>query len=150
MHARRGGRQAVDEEADAPEEHECDADPWLRRDIRTAEQTIREATGADPRPLFRCPYGSGAEDERVLSAIEELGYRHIGWDVDPRDWEEGRGVDELVELVLARVVDFGDGATVLLHSWPTVTAESIGRVLDDLRAVGAEFVPCWSEATPAG
>ena len=36
------------------------------------------------------------DDPRVLAAIEELGYRHVGWDEDPFDWEEGRTVDELV------------------------------------------------------
>jgi len=108
------------------------SDELLRHDITKAEATIRETTGVDPKPWFRCPFGAGMDDPRVLAAIEELGYRHIGWDADPRDWEEGRTVDELVHCV-------GPGI-VLLHAWPAVTAEGLGRVIADLRDRGAEFV----------
>jgi peptidoglycan/xylan/chitin deacetylase (PgdA/CDA1 family) len=109
-------------------------DDWLRRDIRRAEETILEITGVDPKPWFRCPFGSGMDDPRVLAAIEELGYRHVGWDVDPFDWEAGRTVDELVE----RVVTGGEGI-VLLHAWPAVTAEGLGRVIAALEDRGVEF-----------
>ena len=108
------------------------SDEWLRRDIAKAEATISETTGIDPKPWFRCPFGSGMDDPRVLAAIEELGYRHVGWDEDPFDWEEGRTVDELVAGV-------GPGI-VLLHAWPAVTADGLGRVIADLRERGAEFV----------
>ena len=109
------------------------SDEWLRRDIRRAEQTIVEITGLDPRPWFRCPFGSGMDDPRVLAATEELGYRHVGWDVDPFDWEEGRTADELVERVVP-----GEGI-VLLHAWPAVTAEGLERVIAGLRERGADF-----------
>ena len=108
-------------------------DDWLRRDIRRAEATILEITGVDPKPWFRCPFGSGMDDPRVLAAIEELGYRHVGWDVDPFDWEDGRTLDELVERVVP-----GEGI-VLLHAWPAVTAEGLGRVIAGLEDRGAEF-----------
>jgi len=110
------------------------SDEWLREDIRRAEGTILEITGVDPKPWFRCPFGSGMNDPRVLAAIEELGYRHVGWEVDPFDWEEGRTADELVERVVP-----GDGI-VLLHAWPAVTAEGLGRVIAGLRERGAELV----------
>jgi peptidoglycan-N-acetylglucosamine deacetylase len=105
---------------------------WVRRDIAKAEETILATTGVDPKPWFRCPFGAGMDDPRVLAAIEELGYQHVGWEHDPRDWEEGRTVDELVAGV-------GPGI-VLLHAWPTVTADGLGRVIAGLREQGAEFV----------
>jgi peptidoglycan/xylan/chitin deacetylase (PgdA/CDA1 family) len=107
-------------------------DEGLRRDIAKAESTIGATTGVDPKPWFRCPFGAGMDDPRVLAAIEELGYRHVGWDHDPRDWDEGRTVDELVAGV-------GPGI-VLLHAWPAVTADGLERVIADLRGRGAEFV----------
>lgn len=107
-------------------------DDGLRRDIAKAEQTILDTTGVDPKPWFRCPFGAGMDDPRVLAAIEELGYRHVGWEHDPRDWDEGRTVDELVAGV-------GPGI-VLLHAWPTVTADGLGRVIAGLRERGAGFV----------
>jgi peptidoglycan-N-acetylglucosamine deacetylase len=107
------------------------SDEWLRRDIAKAEETIVATTGVDPKPWFRCPFGSGMDDPRVLAAIEELGYRHVGWDANPVDWE-ARSVDELV-------AGAGPGI-VLLHAWPTVTADGLGRVIAGLRERGAEFV----------
>jgi peptidoglycan/xylan/chitin deacetylase (PgdA/CDA1 family) len=100
-------------------------DDGLRRDIAKAEETILATTSVDPKPWFRCPFGAGMDDPRVLAAIEELGYQHVGWD-------EGRTVDELVAGV-------GPGI-VLLHAWPTVTAEGLGLVIAGLRDQGAEFV----------
>jgi peptidoglycan-N-acetylglucosamine deacetylase len=114
-------------------------DEWLRRDVREAEQTIQAAAGVDPRPWFRCPFGSGMENPRVLKLLEELGYVHIGWDVDPRDWEEGRTAEELSASVLEGVAEHEE-AIVLLHGWPGVTAEALPQLIASLREAGAEFV----------
>jgi peptidoglycan/xylan/chitin deacetylase (PgdA/CDA1 family) len=109
-------------------------DDGVRATIAEAGEAIAEAAGVDPRPWFRCPYGDGMDDARILGLIRELGYRHVGWDVDPRDWDETRTVDELVKFVVA-----GDGI-VLLHAWPTVTADALGRVIAGLRDRGADLV----------
>ena len=113
-------------------------DDFFRADVQDAQQRIIEATGVDPRPLFRCPFGSGMDDPRVLRLLDELGYRHVGWDVDPRDWEEGREPAELVTRVLEGVRGRED-AVVLLHGWPGVTGEALPRLLDELMAAGADF-----------
>jgi peptidoglycan/xylan/chitin deacetylase (PgdA/CDA1 family) len=110
------------------------SDEWFRRDVERAELTILETTGIDPKPWFRCPFGRGMDDRRVLNALDDLGYRHVGWDVDPRDWDDTRTVDELVKFVVA-----GEGI-VLLHAWPTVTVDGLGLVIAGLRKRGAEFV----------
>lgn len=122
-------------------------DDGFRFDVREAESAIRAAAGVDPKPWFRCPFGDGMDDEHVLALLAELGYRHVGWDIDPRDWEEGRTAEELI----ARAVDgVGrlDGAVVLLHSWPGVTAEGLSGLIEALRSEGAEFVDV--SALPAG
>jgi peptidoglycan/xylan/chitin deacetylase (PgdA/CDA1 family) len=62
-------------------------DKGLEEDVTRAAAAIRDATGADPHPWLRFPFGHGVDDPRVMSAIEGLGYRHVGWDVDPRDWD---------------------------------------------------------------
>ncbi|HYX76284.1 MAG TPA: polysaccharide deacetylase family protein [Gaiellaceae bacterium] len=115
-------------------------DELLRRDVQRAEETIRETTGVDPRPWFRCPFGDGMDDDRVLGALRELGYRHVGWDVDTFDWEEGRTADAVGRAVLDGVAEHGDGTIVLLHGWPQATAEALPRLLDELGAGGAELV----------
>jgi peptidoglycan/xylan/chitin deacetylase (PgdA/CDA1 family) len=114
-------------------------DEWLRRDVQEAEETIQEAAGVDPKPWFRCPFGSGMDDPRVLGLLQELGYVHVGWDVDPRDWEDGRSVAEVLKTVLAGVAE-RDPAIVLMHGWPGVTAEALPQLIDSLTASGVEFV----------
>jgi peptidoglycan/xylan/chitin deacetylase (PgdA/CDA1 family) len=112
----------------------------LVEDVRTAERSIAAAAGADPRPYFRCPYGDGHDDPRVLEGLGRLGYRHVHWHVDAHDWEAGQTADGILERVLAGARRQGDGAVILLHSWPDATADALPRLIDGLRGDGAELV----------
>ena len=115
-------------------------DEGIRHTVTRAEEVIVARTGGvAARPWFRCPYGDGEHDERVLGVLAGLGYRNVGWDVDPFDWRPGRTVDEVVAAVVAGCRG-RDGARVLLHSWPDVTIGALPRIIEDLRAEGAEFV----------
>ena len=115
-------------------------DEGIRHTVTRAEEVIVARTGGvAARPWFRCPYGDGEHDERVLGVLAGLGYRNIGWDVDPFDWRPGRTADEVVAAVVAGCRG-RDGARVLLHSWPDVTIGALPRIIEDLRAEGAEFV----------
>jgi len=107
-------------------------DEGLRADIVQADRAIREATGVRPRPWFRCPWGHGARDSRVVMALRRQRYRHVGWDVVGEDWEPGRTVDDLFRDVIAGVRAAGDGAVVLLHAWPSATLDALSGILDEL------------------
>jgi peptidoglycan/xylan/chitin deacetylase (PgdA/CDA1 family) len=111
----------------------------FREDVREAEAMIREITGVDPRPWFRCPFGAGMDDPEVLRGLEELGYVHVGWDVDPRDWHEDSDADAVERRVLEGT-RARDDSIVLMHSWPDSTAEALPRILDGLAAEEAELV----------
>jgi hypothetical protein len=53
------------------------SDEGLRIDVATAEGAIQEITCVDPRPWFRCPFGDGSKDVRVLDLLAGMGYpRH--------------------------------------------------------------------------
>jgi len=112
-------------------------DELLRRDVRKAEETIREIVGVDPKPWFRCPFGAGMEDERVLGALAEVGYRHVGWDVNPEDWNEAHDAEDVARFVLEGVRARKEDTIVLLHGWSAATAEALPRILDGL---GGELV----------
>ena len=115
-------------------------DEGIEADVRGAEDRIRAVTGADPRPWFRCPFGAGADDPRVLGVLADLGYRNIGWDVVADDWEEDRTPSGIRSAVLAGVRTHGDGAIVVLHSWPGSTSEALGGIVAGLRADGFDLV----------
>jgi peptidoglycan/xylan/chitin deacetylase (PgdA/CDA1 family) len=115
-------------------------DEGMRRSVKTAEQQIVAATGVVPRPWFRCPYGAGDDDPAVLGVLDEMGYRNVGWTVDANDWRPERTAGEIVELTAAGVALQGDGAIVLLHSWPDATAEALPTLIARLRDDGADLV----------
>jgi peptidoglycan-N-acetylglucosamine deacetylase len=111
----------------------------IDRDVRAAERAIREATGVDPRPWFRCPFGAGAGSARVIDRLARLGYRDVGWHVDGRDWA-GRAADSLAASVAGGVKRHRDGTVVLLHAWPTPTPLALPAVINDVRRQGGVFV----------
>jgi len=116
------------------------SDDGLAEDVAAATAAIRDATGVDPRPWFRCPFGAGMADERVQAAIVAGGYRHVGWHVGCDDWEPGRTAGEVEDATVRGVLGHGDGAVVLLHSWPDPSAPALPRIADRLRAAGFTFV----------
>jgi peptidoglycan/xylan/chitin deacetylase (PgdA/CDA1 family) len=115
-------------------------DDGIRETVKRAETALMELTGIDPRPWFRCPYGAGEDDQRVVHVLAGLGYENARWEVDPRDWLAGQTADDVVKTVVAGAVAAGDGARILLHSWPDVTADVLPRLVAELRAAGAELV----------
>ena len=116
------------------------SDAGLISDIRAAEEVISGSIGVDPRPWFRCPFGEGANDPRVIGALEAAGYRNIGWHVKADDWEP-RPASDVEDDIVSGAVEYGDGAVVLLHTWPERTLDAMPGVIRRLRDSGATFVP---------
>src|SRR5215207_8548716 len=108
----------------------------LRTDIRAAENVIRRIVGVDPAPWFRCPFGAGAGDRRVLGILAELGYREIGADVVLEDWEPARTGAAMAADALREAPRHGDGAVILFHAWPPGTLDAVPLIVDGLRALG--------------
>ena len=115
-------------------------DEGLASDITDAQAAIIAATGVDPHPWFRCPFGAGHDDPRVLAALATLGYREVGWHVELEDWEPWREGAAIAHDGIEGVRAQGDGAVVLLHTWPGGTADAIGPMMDGLSEMGATFV----------
>jgi peptidoglycan-N-acetylglucosamine deacetylase len=108
-------------------------------DVRDAERAIRTATGVDPRPLFRCPFGAGSDDPVIAARLRDLGYDPpVFYDVVPEDWE--RTAAEVATIAISGSIRHGDGAVVLLHTWPIAALEAMPRIVRELRAAGAELV----------
>lgn len=114
-------------------------DEGIRTDVREAEVAIRDLTGVDPRPWFRCPFGDGRDDLRVLATLEGLGYRNVHWKVEGLDWDPARTPEDVERITLQGVAEHGDGAVVLLHTWPGSTADALPRILKQLAEDGARF-----------
>lgn len=115
-------------------------DAGIERDVRKAQDAIRELAGVDPRPWFRCPFGYGHDDPRVLAALDRAGYRNHHWDVEPDDWRPERTPADVERLVIDGALAHGDGAVVLLHSWPPATIAALPAILAGLAGAGARLV----------
>ncbi len=113
-------------------------------DLSRARERIVAVTGVDPFPYFRLPYGAGSDDLGLRRQLRRLGYRHVGWDVDPKDYEGGQA--ETVAAAALEGIDTcvsgdeGRDAVVLLHSWPQVTPPALEAFCEVLVGRGARFV----------
>jgi peptidoglycan/xylan/chitin deacetylase (PgdA/CDA1 family) len=112
----------------------------FRTDVLAAEAAIIRFVGVDPRPWFRMPFGSGAEQGTLVTRLGELGYRHVGWHVSGLDWHRRRTGPGVEESVVSGSVARGDGTIVLLHTWPDPTAAALPGMVSRLRAEGADLV----------
>jgi len=116
------------------------SDRGIRTDVEEADAAVTEATGGSTRPWFRCPFGDGHDDPRVLDLLRDLGYRNVHWHVELEDWEPWRAAEDIARDAIDGVARHGDGAVVLLHTWPDRTADALPMIVDGLRAGGSEFV----------
>ena len=115
-------------------------DEGIRHTVRRAEHIIGKVAGVDSKPWFRCPYGDGHDDPRVRAVLTDLGYRSFGWSAEAQDWRDGLSVDEMLGRIVPEALAAGDGAVLLLHSWPDVTAAALPELISILRDLGAEPV----------
>ncbi len=115
-------------------------DDGIVSDVTVAQQIIHSITGMDPRPWFRCPFGEGHDDPRVLRCLAALGYRDVHWDIALEDWEPWRTGAAIAADAISGVRAHGDGAVILLHTWPAGTADALGPMIAGLREIGASFV----------
>ena len=122
----------------------------FRTDVRAAESVIRGKLGVDPRPWFRMPFGSGADHQDLIDRLAGLGYRHVGWHVEPKEWRTDATVRGVASEAVSASVEHGDGAIVLMHTWPRVVAGALPRMIGDLRSAGATFVRLDELPLPAG
>lgn len=112
----------------------------LTTDVRRAEQAIEDIVKIDPKPWFRLPFGSGATQPGIHAGLHDLGYRHIGWDVEPREWRARVTAGRVAEELVAGCAQRGDGAIVLMHSWPRTLPAALDAAIPRLRDAGAVFV----------
>lgn len=126
--------------------------PSATREITRAQALILHATGRDPRPLFRFPYG--ARDARTLGIVHSLGYASVRWTVDTWGW---MGLaSQTVAGAARRVLDgLVPGEIVLMHlgsarDRSTIDSHALPRIIRAVRARGYRFVTLAGIRAPAG
>ena len=112
------------------------------REINAGERALRLATGRDPRPCLRFPYG--ARDARTLRIARKLGYVSVRWTVDTWGWMGAsmQTVDGAVRKVVNHLVP---GEIVMMHlgsarDGSTIDSKALAPVIRQIRARGYRFV----------
>ena len=120
------------------------SDDAVRGEIQTARANIMAATGVDPRPYFRFPFG--AVDARVIGLVNEQCMVPFRWTTDSLGWK-GTSGGMNVDSVRARVVNGArPGGVVLFHvganpnDGSTLDADALPGIIADLSAQGYRFV----------
>jgi peptidoglycan/xylan/chitin deacetylase (PgdA/CDA1 family) len=127
------------------------ATPAATRQVTRAETMIRAATGRDPRPLFRFPYG--ARDARTLGIVRRLGYASVRWTVDTWGWM-GLGSQTVAGAQRRVVAQLVPGEIVLMHlgssrDRSTIDSHALPGVIRAVRARGYRFVTLAGVRAPA-
>lgn len=117
--------------------------PVITDEVLGAQWAIRQA-GADPRPLFRFPFGE--RNARTINAVNELGYLPVRWTVDTLGWK-GTSGGITTAVVTGRVLDaLRPGEIVLMHigsnpdDGSTLDADALPATITALTASGYRFV----------
>jgi peptidoglycan/xylan/chitin deacetylase (PgdA/CDA1 family) len=116
--------------------------PQVRREISAGESALRVATGRDPRPCFRFPYG--ARDGRTLRIVRDLGYVSVRWTVDTWGWM-GASMQSVPGAVRKVVGHLVPGEIVMMHlgsarDGSTIDSRALPAVIKKVRARGFRFV----------
>jgi peptidoglycan/xylan/chitin deacetylase (PgdA/CDA1 family) len=118
-------------------------DAGIGDEVRAAEQAIM-AAGADPRPLFRFPFG--ARDARTIAAVNNLGYVPVRWSVDTLGWKGTSGGVTAQQVADRALSALQPGEIVLMHigSNPddnsTLDADALPGMIERMSQAGYGFV----------
>ncbi|CAN7178467.1 polysaccharide deacetylase family protein [Arthrobacter sp. LjRoot78] len=118
-------------------------DAGIGDQVRAAEQAI-VAAGADPRPLFRFPFG--ARDARTIAAVNNLGYVPVRWSVDTLGWKGTSGGVTAQQVADRALTALQPGEIVLMHigsnptDGSTLDADALPGMIERMRQAGYGFV----------
>lgn len=120
------------------------SDARVRAEIEEARVSIEKATGVDPRPYFRFPFG--AVDAHRIALVNDACYVPFRWTTDTLGWQ-GTSGGRSAASVTQRVLDGArTGGIVLMHlgahptDRSTLDADALGGIIDGLRSRGYGFV----------
>lgn len=105
----------------------------MTADLKKCDTKIEEAIGHQPK-LFRPPYG--VTNPMVAKAIEQGGYKSIGWSLRTYD-TTAKSKEQLLSKILNNVKN---GDVILLHDWAPYTVGTLSEIINGVRSKGLEIV----------
>lgn len=114
----------------------------IKQEILKADQDLMQVSGKKPN-LIRTP--NGAYDNKVIQAVNELGYRAIQWSTDSLDWKRP-GPEAVINNVLnghRPGQGVKPGAIILFHASNSApdTVKALPVVIEKLQEQGYTLLP---------
>jgi peptidoglycan/xylan/chitin deacetylase (PgdA/CDA1 family) len=116
----------------------------LRKQVLTADQALRRATGAVPLPFYRFPYS--ATTPQAVADVNALGFADLEFTQDTDGYlgtAGGMTVEKAVDRALKALTP---GAILEMHvgadpgGGPGLDAEALPRIIDGVRARGYRII----------
>lgn len=112
--------------------------------VTSAQAAITAATGRNPQPLFRFPFGD--RDTRTRQIVNGLGYVSVFWTVDTLGWEGTSGGQSVASVTHHALAALQPGEIVLMHvgsnptDHSTLDGDALKGMIDQMKAAGYGFV----------
>lgn len=116
----------------------------MRAELTEAEAAIKQATGKDPRPYFRFPFGD--VNARTIEVANSLCYIPFRWTADSLGWKGTSGGMTAAKVRQRALDKLRPGEIVLMHlgsnpqDGSKLDADTLPGMIDEMRAAGYSFV----------
>ena len=109
---------------------------FIRKELTDAAAILKAATGQDPTPYWRPPYGT--YNQAVLDAAASVGYtKTLLWDIDTIDWKPIADGGPTAQQIANKVVGGAlNGSVVLMHLGGYETLQALHLMVPGLRQRG--------------
>ena len=106
------------------------SDSQIRSELQSTQDLMTDL-GANPKPLFRFPYG--AYDARTVAAVEAMGYNYYQWSaVAPQGSYQ--------DAINGALANMKDGGIILSHVGYSNVASALDEIITRIQAAGYNLV----------
>lgn len=112
------------------------SDKEVAEEIESTRRLLQAVSQTPPTTLFRPPYG--AENEKVLAAVEARKMKEVLWNIDSMDWADP--IPKSIANRVIRQIDSEQRGIILFHDIHGRTPEALPDVLDTLQKEGYRFL----------
>lgn len=99
-------------------------------------ENLMASLGANPKPIFRYPYGS--HDARTDAVVNSIGYKWYHWTASTGDTGPGRDCHSCA--VNGALANMQDGGIILAHVGSWTTANALDEIITRIKAAGYNLV----------
>lgn len=105
----------------------------IKEEITQCSSEIEKITGQKPK-VFRAPYGECSGE--IVQIASEQGLSTVQWNIDSLDYN-GLSGEEMCERINETL---SSGSIILLHNSAKNTAESLGKIIQNIQKQGYQLV----------